>query len=59
MAENQKRKPTPKPTKKMSQAEQSERFKKTARELGVDESGEAFERAFKRIAPARLKQNSG
>jgi hypothetical protein len=50
MAEKQKPKPK-NPTKKMSQAEQSERFKETARKLGVDESGESFERVFKRIAP--------
>lgn len=28
---------------------QSERFIKTARELEADESGEAFERAFKKV----------
>jgi hypothetical protein len=55
MAENPKRKPR-KPTKKMTQAEQSERFQETARKLGVDESGEAFEKAFKRIAPERRQR---
>ncbi len=30
--------------------EQSERFKQTARELGVDKSGKGFEQIFKRIA---------
>jgi len=59
MAEKQKRKPTPKPTKKMTQAEQSERFKETARELGVDESGEAFERALRRIVPAKTTPQEG
>lgn len=61
MAAKQKRKPTPTPTKKMTQAEQSERFKETARRLGADESGEAFERAFgKIIRPVRptAKQES-
>jgi hypothetical protein len=53
MAEKQKRKPTPKPTKKMTQAEQSERFKETARNLGADESGEAFRRAFEKIVPPK------
>jgi hypothetical protein len=53
MAEKQKRKPTPKLTKKMTQAEQSERFKETARQLGVDESGEAFEKAFNTIVSQR------
>jgi len=47
MAEKQNRKPTQKPTRKMSQAEQSERFKETARKL-TDESGEAFERTLRR-----------
>jgi hypothetical protein len=44
---------TPKKKKaklKLTDKEQSERFKQAARELGVDESGEGFERAFKRIA---------
>jgi hypothetical protein len=53
MAEKQKRKPTPKSTKKMTQAEQAERFKETARKLGVDESGEAFERALQSIVPPK------
>jgi hypothetical protein len=47
MAEKPERKP--KPTKKMTQAEQSERFKETARKLGADESGEPFERTVKGI----------
>ena len=29
---------------------QSERFREAARELGPDETGEAFERAFKKVA---------
>jgi hypothetical protein len=58
MAEKPKRKPPPK--RKMTKAEQSERFKETARRLGADESGEAFERAFKRIAPPiRAQKNPG
>jgi len=43
---------TPKKKKakpKLTDKEQSERFKETARELGVDESGECFERAFSDI----------
>jgi hypothetical protein len=31
--------------------EQSRRFKETARELGVDESGEAFERLVEVVLP--------
>ena len=37
------------PAKKMTQAEQSERFIQAARELGVDETGKEFERAFQKI----------
>jgi hypothetical protein len=43
--EGEKTKPKPKLTDK----EQSERFKQTARELGVDESGEAFEKSLRKI----------
>jgi hypothetical protein len=42
--------PKKKPAKpKLTDKEQSERFKQTARDLGVDESGESFEKAFKRV----------
>ena len=34
---------------KLSDKEQSERFKQTARELGADESGKRFEEAFDAI----------
>lgn len=46
-------KKNPKPSKK----DQYERFQQTARDLGVDdeESAEAFERAFKKIVPQRIK----
>jgi hypothetical protein len=37
----------------LSDKEQSERFKQTARKLGVDESGEKFDRALKKIVPTR------
>lgn len=40
-----------KPKPKLSDKEQSERFMETARELGVDESGEEFERALRKIIP--------
>lgn len=39
-------------TKKLSQKEQSERFKEAARELEVDESGEAFNAVLSRVLPA-------
>jgi hypothetical protein len=35
----------------MTAAEQSAEFKKMARELGADESPEAFDRVVKQIAP--------
>jgi hypothetical protein len=44
-------KPKPKPPRKMTKAEQAERFKETARTLGADESGEAFERTLRKIVP--------
>lgn len=37
------------PKRKMTQAEQSERFIETARQLGVGEDESAFNRAFERI----------
>lgn len=48
-------KPSGKKTKKLSQEEQSERFKEAARELEVDESGSSFEKATEKIMPPRLK----
>ena len=44
-----------KPKSKLTDKEQSERFKETARELDVDESGETFERALRRILPGATK----
>jgi hypothetical protein len=41
--------PKSKPKIKLTDKEQSERFKETARKLGVDESGEKFEEALKKI----------
>ena len=35
---------------------QIERFKETARSLGVDESGEEFLRTLKRLVPPKLPQ---
>ncbi len=42
-----------KPARKPDDPEQSKRFIEKAREIEVDESGEAFERAFKKIIPPR------
>jgi hypothetical protein len=39
--------------RKMTSAEQSAEFKKTARDLGTDESPAAFDRVLKRIAPGK------
>lgn len=44
----------PKPQKEKSQS-QRERFIETAKKLEVDESGKAFEAAFKKIVPVRIK----
>lgn len=38
---------------KLSQKEQSERFKQTARELEADETGEAFEEAMRIVTTPR------
>jgi hypothetical protein len=38
---------------KPPEKEQRERFIRTAREIGVDESGEEFERLFRRVAPPK------
>jgi hypothetical protein len=37
--------------KKITQKEQSERFRETARKLGCDEAEDALENAFKKILP--------
>jgi hypothetical protein len=38
--------------------EQSRRFEEKARELGSDESGKKFERAFKKVVPTAKKKKS-
>jgi hypothetical protein len=43
----------PKKQLELSDKEQSERFKETAREIGADESGKEFERAFKKLVPVK------
>jgi hypothetical protein len=47
-----------KPKPKLTDKEQSERFKETARELGVDESGKQFERAVSKIIPTAKRSPS-
>jgi hypothetical protein len=44
--------PEPKPE------EQFKEFVKTARELGVDERGEALEQVFKKLAPKKRTQKN-
>jgi|GEM_PF-4412837 len=38
---------------KFTDKAESERFIEAARELGIEETGEAFERAFKKVAPPK------
>jgi hypothetical protein len=40
-------------TRKQDNPEQSRRFEEKAREIGADESGKSFERAFTTVIPAR------
>ena len=42
-------KPRPAPKPKITDAERHARFVETAREVGVDESPEAFDRAFEKV----------
>jgi hypothetical protein len=54
MASKPKTRGSPKKAKpKEKEKSQRERFIETAREIGVDESGKEFERALKRIVPAK------
>jgi hypothetical protein len=49
-------KPKPQPSRR-DDPEQSRRFVEMARELGPDETGEKFDRAFKKVAqPKKLHQ---
>jgi hypothetical protein len=47
-----------KPKPKLTDKEQSERFKQTAREIGVDESGKAFEATAKAILKPGARDGS-
>jgi lipoate-protein ligase A len=44
-------------TRKKDEKSQPERFVEKAKELGADESAEAFERAFKKVVPP-IKRSS-
>ena len=48
-----------KPKKHDDEKTQKERFIETARELEADETGEAFERALKKIMPPAKPEGSG
>jgi hypothetical protein len=47
------RAPTSRKRNSAAHKEQYERFREAARELGTDESEEAFERAFRKIVPPK------
>ncbi len=44
---------------KNTDKKQFERFKEAARTLGVDESGDTFERVFEKIVPPKRQTKSG
>jgi hypothetical protein len=52
------KKAKPKSKSKLTDKEQSERFKQTARELGVDETGKSFERVFEKIVPRSTRSTA-
>jgi hypothetical protein len=54
---NTSQKPKPKKAGKLSQKEQSERFKETARNLEVDESGKNFETALRGVLKPRASRS--
>jgi hypothetical protein len=56
---NAKRKRRPKPKINRSDPAQSERFIEAARNAGMAETGETFERAFEKIVPPRQPPNHG
>jgi hypothetical protein len=43
----------PKRPSKLSDKAQSERFIEAARKLGIEETGETFDRAFKKVVPPK------
>ena len=52
------KKPTGKKAKRLSQKEQSKRFIETARELGVDETGQKFDLALGKVLRPRVSSKS-
>jgi hypothetical protein len=55
VAQKPRAKPNPKPKAEKPEKPQIERFRETARQLGCDETGKAFEEAFAKIAPPRKR----
>jgi hypothetical protein len=53
MAKAEKPQSTGKKKKEKSEKPQAERFIEAARQIGADETGETFERAFAKIVPPR------
>jgi hypothetical protein len=53
MAKAEKPKPKGKKNPVKDDLTQAERFKETARQLGVDETGRLFEDSFRRIVPPK------
>ena len=53
MAQALKPRAKPKPKPKYADKKQSERFVEAARALGIEETGAAFEEAFKKVAPPK------
>lgn len=43
------------PHKPLAQPSQRKRFEEMAREVGADETGESFERAFRKIVPPKRR----
>jgi hypothetical protein len=58
MAEPPRKPAKPKPPKPKDDRPQSERFIEAARGVGVDETGEEFERAFQKIVPPKGTQKA-
>jgi hypothetical protein len=58
MAKKPGKKPRGKPKRKMTAKEQSAQFIKTARELGVDESGTRFDEVVRKILKTKYTAKS-
>jgi hypothetical protein len=55
VAQKPKPRPPAKPKKPDKEKPQAKRFKETARQLGVDETGKTFEQAFRKLVPPKRK----